>query len=190
MCVRRQKRLKEVGRCWKIQVATVPSNSAWPTPTMMMDMGSFAPWRDREKKICQLQNNSIEPVKLENTGTRGKIWAFFKIIIFLKNNWRCHAEHSHIIIQISHNVLIPKSLIDWYQHRKLGVEFYIWEEFHQQIENTTSSYQCSVILSVCETRKRSGEFQKIPERSFYCLYCRYGDQRHSWGFISTTHFSH
>lgn len=38
-------------RSLKNHVVTVPSNSAWPTPTMMMDMGSFAPWGDREEKI-------------------------------------------------------------------------------------------------------------------------------------------
>lgn len=35
---------------WKMKNFTVPSNSAWPTPTMMMDMGSLAACRETNNK--------------------------------------------------------------------------------------------------------------------------------------------
>lgn len=47
---------------WKMKSFTVPSNSAWPTPTMMMDMGSLAACRktnNKQIKGCMLKDENI-----------------------------------------------------------------------------------------------------------------------------------
>ena len=43
---------------------TVPSNSACPTPTMMMDMGSLAPCRDGEMHQVRDSHGTCEQIRV------------------------------------------------------------------------------------------------------------------------------